>query len=70
MEERNTALTPAQVTDIYQNEYMPGIYRWGMFTDILGAALSFGPIFVLSFIFGITPSFPMSHDRSVYQLVC
>lgn len=59
MEERNTALTPAQVTEIYQNEYMPGIYLWGMFTDILGAALSFGPIFVLSFIFGITPSFTM-----------
>lgn len=59
MNETPVTMSSEQVTEVYQKEYMPGIYRWGMITDILGAALSFGPIFVLTFIFGITPSFSM-----------
>lgn len=59
MDEQRTAVSSETVKNIYNKEFMPGIYRWGMFTDILGAALSWAPIFVLSFIFGITPSFSM-----------
>ena len=54
MDEQRTAVSSETVKNIYNKEFMPGIYRWGMFTDILGAALSWAPIFVLSFIFGIS----------------
>ena len=50
-------MTQEQVTEVYQKEFMPGMYRWGMFTDILGAALSFGPALVLAFVFDLFPGF-------------
>lgn len=59
MNEKGLPVSGDTVKNIYENEFMPGIYRWGMVTDVLGVALSWAPIFVLSFIFGITPSFTM-----------
>ena len=59
MNEQGITVSQETVRHVYHKEFMPGIYRWGMFTDILGAVLSWAPIFVLSFVFGITPSITM-----------
>lgn len=39
----------------YHSEYIPYIVKWGRITNLLGVVLSFGPILVLSLVFGLTP---------------
>ena len=43
--------------NIYEEEYIPYIVKWGKSLGLLGVAISFLPVIVLSFIFNITPSF-------------
>lgn len=59
------AMTQEQITETYNKEFMPGMYRWGIFTDILGAALSFGPAIVLAVVFDLMPSISLIISASV-----
>lgn len=58
-------MTQEQITETYNKEFMPGMYRWGIFTDILGAALSFGPAIVLAVVYDLMPSISLIISASV-----
>ena len=54
--------------EVYDNEYIPYVIKWGRFTNLLGAALSFLPALVLLFIFGMKPSMSSMIQATVAQL--
>ncbi|WP_218838243.1 small-conductance mechanosensitive channel [Bacillus sp. FJAT-45350] len=39
----------------YKDDYIPFIVKWGRITCFLGLILSFTPLFVLTFVYGLTP---------------
>jgi len=41
---------------VYNEEYIPYIVKWGKSLGLLGVAISFLPVIVLTFVFNITPS--------------
>lgn len=41
--------------DVYENEFIPYINKWGRRTNLLAVALSFGPAMVLLSVYGILP---------------
>ncbi len=43
--------------EIYNNEYIPYCIKWGRLTSLIGAAASFLPVLILSFVFDIIPAF-------------
>lgn len=43
------------INNSYENEYIPYVVKWGRITNLLGVLLSFGPIFVLTFIYKLVP---------------
>lgn len=43
--------------NFYEQEYIPANIRWGRLTNLLGCVLSFGPILVCRFVYGLAPSF-------------
>lgn len=67
--ETNTALSPERVTEIYNKEYIPGIYKWGIITNTLGIILAFLPVLVISVVFKVTPSISMIVAGSSLQLM-
>ncbi len=42
--------------NVFEDEYIPFISRWGMITNLTAAVLSFGPVFVLATVFGVMPT--------------
>ncbi|WP_227939342.1 small-conductance mechanosensitive channel [Alkalihalobacillus deserti] len=40
---------------LYKDDYIPFIVKWGRITCFLGLILSFAPLFVLTFIYGLIP---------------
>lgn len=62
-------VSPDQVSGIYKNEYIPGIYKWGIITNTLGILLAFLPAVTISILFDITPAFSMIVAGSTLQLM-
>ena len=53
MEEKNLS------QEVYENEYIPFVKRWGCLTNLVGAVLGLIPACVLTFVLGVGPwSFP------------
>ena len=43
--------------NVYENDYLPYIIKWGRLTNWAGVILGFGPALVVAFVFGIVPPF-------------
>lgn len=41
--------------NMFKDEYLPYINKWGQITNILGIILSFGPALVIAMVYGIMP---------------
>lgn len=52
-------MSSAKLGSVYENEYLPYIYKWGMITNTLALILGFLPALTLYFGFGIKPTLPM-----------
>jgi hypothetical protein len=44
-----------QSQDVYNDEYLPYIIKWGRRTNWTAVALCFGPVLTLAFVFGLVP---------------
>lgn len=42
--------------NVFKEEYIPSIVKWGRFTNLVGVAMAFLPILVLTFVFDLHPS--------------
>lgn len=65
----NMQSSSAASPSIYEKEYIPYIYKWGMITNTLGIILAFLPVIVLAFVFHVTPSVSMIVAGSTLQLM-
>lgn len=54
--------------EIFDNEYIPYVIKWGRLTNLLGAAFSFLPALTLLFVFGMKPSMGSMLQATIAQI--
>ena len=57
-----------QNSNVFENEYTPYIIKWGMSTTLIGVLLSFAPVAVLYFVYGIMPPWSAVITGTIMQV--